>query len=906
MTEMHAKYHKVYVICASYFKTGGTEVLHQLVYHINRLGGNAYISYIKIQDGQELCNPAFQQYVGDHYIQESQIEDEKGNVVIIPEGYPEYHDRYVNASKILWWLSVDNFEGIYGFDSAKIESMWMKLRKTIDYHLVQSVYAEEYLRKKGVRVDHIHHLADYVNQLYLDNSAKISYTEREDIILYNPRKGKESTDSIINAGSGLCFVPIQGLSNEAVMELMGRAKIYMDFGNHPGKDRMPREAALCGCIVVTGRHGSAAYFADIAIPDKYRIDESETDTLSVIEILRDCLENYEARVRDFGYYRKRILSEKDEFIWDIERNFFEKTVEGQAPLELFRYDKIKAVIWDMDDTFWDGTLSEEDVSVSQANLELLRSLTDHGIINSISSKNDESSVIDKLKEYGVSEYFVFNNINWQQKGAQLVEKIHSMGLRSENVLFIDDNVRNLGEAKSESPFLMTATPEILPYIAEYLAVIPPDDLDHERLKQYRILEKKTEAGKHYESGIEFLRKSNIRISFNKNCLEELERISELIQRTNQLNYTKNRISAKEIERLITNDWNDCAYIRVWDKFGDYGIVGFYCYNTREQRMEHFLFSCRILGMGVEQYVYKKLGCPEFNVMQPVAVQLVSDGEIDWITEDKDREIVSDRKMSKRLRILLKGPCDMDAIAPYLSGGSLTSEFNYVNKNGVIVTGQNHSMHIYESAVFSKNEIRDILDTVPFLDQGDFKTRIFTGSYHVICYSLLQDLSAGLYRNKETGAYISFSSRNFPLTDPVYWDRFINKEIQGHNFNFSRGILKQFSEKWEFVGNTPIDLLLRNLDFICRNVPGNPLILLLLGSEKDYEGYNEEFEGLAEVYREVNPVIRQFAMDHERVRLVEAGEFIHSQEDYMDCINHFSRNVYYEMAGKICGYINELV
>nr|MCR5735844.1 DUF6492 family protein [Lachnospiraceae bacterium] len=62
----------------------------------------------------------------------------------------------------------------------------------------------------------------------------------------------------------------------------------------------------------------------------------------------------------------------------------------------------------------------------------------------------------------------------------------------------------------------------------------------------------------------------------------------------------------------------------------------------------------------------------------------------------------------------------------------------------------------------------------------------------------------------------------------------------------------------------------------------------------------------DIYREINPIMESFAADHDRIRVINPTMYIHSQDDFADCINHFSRNVYYEIAGKICEYINDVV
>ena len=73
---------------------------------------------------------------------------------------------------------------------------------------------------------------------------------------------------------------------------------------------------------------------------------------------------------------------------------------------MYQFEKIKLVIWDLDDTFWKGTISEEEVAVINENVESVKLLTDCGIINSICSKNDYDVAREKLTQLGVWEYFV--------------------------------------------------------------------------------------------------------------------------------------------------------------------------------------------------------------------------------------------------------------------------------------------------------------------------------------------------------------------------------------------------------------------------------------------------------------------------------------------------------------------
>ena len=111
---------------------------------------------------------------------------------------------------------------------------------------------------------------------------------------------------------------------------------------------------------------------------------------------------------------------------------------------------IKLIILDLNEIFWNGTLSEKSVVPNDEYIEVIEKLSYRGIINSICSKND---FVDIQKEFNkiiyedVLNFFVFNFIDWYPKGLRIKNIIDNMQLRVENVLFIDDNVGNLEEAK---------------------------------------------------------------------------------------------------------------------------------------------------------------------------------------------------------------------------------------------------------------------------------------------------------------------------------------------------------------------------------------------------------------------------------------------------------------------------
>ena len=180
--------------------------------------------------------------------------------------------------------------------------------------------------------------------------------------------------------------------------------------------------------------------------------------------------------------------------------------------------KIKLIIWDLDETFWKGTISEQKVAPQKQVCDLILMSSEKGIVNSICSKNDEKPCREKLEEWGVWDYFVFASINWQPKGQRIKNIISDMNLRAANVLFIDDNRLNLEEARYYCPEIMTASPDITDELFKSVAAMKGGDGNSERLNRYKVLEKKHRERNSMSSNEEFLRKSNIKLQINNDFI----------------------------------------------------------------------------------------------------------------------------------------------------------------------------------------------------------------------------------------------------------------------------------------------------------------------------------------------------------------------------------------------------
>ncbi|MBQ7921762.1 MAG: HAD-IIIC family phosphatase [Clostridia bacterium] len=573
---------------------------------------------------------------------------------------------------------------------------------------------------------------------------------------------------------------------------------------------------------------------------------------------------------------------------------------------MYQFDQIKLVIWDMDETFWLGTITEGEVRLPDAHKKLITDLADAGIICSVCSKNDLHPVMDKLSEYGVDDLFVFPSVNWEPKGNRVRQIIEDMQLRPVNVLFIDDNPSNLAEAEHCCPGIIAELPEIIPQLIRDVDACEKKDREHKRLKQYKVLEEKHTERTNYASNEEFLMQSGIQVEISQDCLAELERIHDLVLRSNQLNFTKIRSSADELKVLLSDLEVTSGYVRVADKFGDYGIVGFYA--MKDDRLIHFVFSCRTLGMGIEQYVYNILGRPELTINGEVISDLSNSELPEWINNDNTAETAEKMKIHdlKQHQVLIKGPCDLFQIYPYIADTELfDTEFTYASDNGLTIESTGHTTHIVESLRLTPEQKQRVLDEVPFTDKGMYSDNIYKLPYKVVFISILTDANLGVYRRKDTGERLAIMEYIHPLTDSANWNGIISGEYPHSGFTFTEEILRNFAEKYEFLGRNIPEQILENLQYVRKHLSKDCLLVIMLGGELYYE--KNTFEAYMDrhlVHREINALLRSWAETQDNVKLLDVNKYLTDQSSFYDHFNHYIKPVYYALAGEMVEIVNE--
>ncbi|SES16294.1 hypothetical protein [Pedobacter rhizosphaerae] len=315
----------IYIFCAPNFATGGPEALHQLGHQLIKMGINAKMYYYPIgSDNNDPVHPFYKKYQVPYV---TSVENAEANFLILPETSPEliFKKELSKINKVIWWLSVTNYYKMLApviRRTKRKPSYWIrKLYDPIEFaslekikemniaNIGHSYFSMDHLKKAGIHP--IGQISDYMNQQFFNRVNE--QVEKEDMIIYNPVKNGEFLQKIIKKTPELNWVALQGLTPEEVASTMNRAKLYVDFGYHPGKERMPREACIMRCCMIIGREGSAAFDEDMPILDKYRFEKVDDNIKDIVQMINICLENYNDEIKNFVSYREALYMEEQKF-----------------------------------------------------------------------------------------------------------------------------------------------------------------------------------------------------------------------------------------------------------------------------------------------------------------------------------------------------------------------------------------------------------------------------------------------------------------------------------------------------------------------------------------------------------------------------------------------------------------
>lgn len=572
-------------------------------------------------------------------------------------------------------------------------------------------------------------------------------------------------------------------------------------------------------------------------------------------------------------------------------------------MKLERLEPVRLVVWDLDNTFWQGILTEGGITFLPQHRQIVIELARRGIMSSICSKNDFEAVRDLLKEYRVWDYFVFPSINWESKGPRLKALIETAQLRPETVMLIDDNPMNRNEALFFVPGLRVADETITGGLLSDPLFRGKRDGKLRRLKQYKLLEtRRAEMAAAGGDNIEFLRSSNIRVSIQHNVEPQLDRVVELINRTNQLNFTKRRLPEDasghtEIARLLSMPDVQAGLVRVRDKYGDYGDIGFYAFRVFEngkKRLLHYCFSCRTLNMGIEEFVYQLIGRPELTIVGEVLSDPTTAETVDWIELDDGDDHGGENIPRARRPMFLRGGCDLALLEHYGRSASfeVQGEYNIV-RNGIGLR-LDHSLAVRYAIEGLPRGVDEAIYGLGYAPE-DFRSAVFSDP-RAGCWvlSLIPDQWVALYRHRHTGALIPFfAAAANGLANVCEFSEAQRREVSDNpHMHRAMDIL---AREFVYVGPTPEEIFKDNLRTILNNIPTGSDVFLVMN--KEYHGDSDVPAARALPAIRLNQWTREIAGQFENVHPLLVTDFIAGPSEIYDGV-HFRRMVYYRMFDHI--------
>lgn len=265
---------------------------------------------------------------------------------------------------------------------------------------------------------------------------------------------------------------------------------------------------------------------------------------------------------------------------------------------------VKCVVWDLDNTIWEGTLLEsENVTLKPKIKEIIAELDARGILHSIASKNNYQDAWKKLKEYELEQYFLYPEIHWNAKSYSVSNIQKNLNIGLDTMIFIDDLAFERDEVS-------TTHSEVQTFDAlDYLNLIYHDRLNPrfltEDAKRRRLMYvedmHRIKAEEKYKGPKEdFLTSLNMELGISEALEEDLRRAEELTVRTNQLNATGQTYSYEELFAFMQSDQYKLYVCELNDKYGSYGKIGLALVkiNKDNWHLKMLLMSCRVLSKSI--------------------------------------------------------------------------------------------------------------------------------------------------------------------------------------------------------------------------------------------------------------------------------------------------------------------
>lgn len=265
---------------------------------------------------------------------------------------------------------------------------------------------------------------------------------------------------------------------------------------------------------------------------------------------------------------------------------------------------VKCLVWDLDNTLWQGTLTEDvEVRIREEVRTAITTLDSRGILQSISSKNDYDEAWRRLEEFDLTQYFLLPKIGWGRKSDAIREIADQLQFAYETIAFLDDSSAERAEVayhlpqvrcyQAEDAGSLVTLPEFSP------AVVTTDSRRRREMYQATFL-RDAERTSFSGPDADFLRSLELVMNVERADQDSLSRLAELTARTSQMNATGVRYSENTLRELLDDPDHEVLVATMTDRFGPYGAIGMLLLQMYEHvwHLKLLVTSCRVISVGV--------------------------------------------------------------------------------------------------------------------------------------------------------------------------------------------------------------------------------------------------------------------------------------------------------------------
>ena len=288
----------------------------------------------------------------------------------------------------------------------------------------------------------------------------------------------------------------------------------------------------------------------------------------------------------------------------------------------------KALAIDLDNTLWGGVLGEDGLAGLEIGPEFpgnvhlriqreLLELKERGIALVLLSKNNATDVEEAFSSLANMilklDDFAVRKVNWEPKSENLRAAAAELSLGLDSFAFIDDSDYEREQMRQLNPQVL-----ILNHDSDPLGTLNTlwetdafDSLfvtneDRQRHHDYRVRQAR-EIGAYQDDLEGFLKSLEMAAVIEPVGPGNLDRVANLLAKTNQFNLTTRRHSRAEVARLAEAAGSIALVLRLRDKFGEQGIIALVIAVAEQEQqslmIDSLLVSCRALGRGVEHALW---------------------------------------------------------------------------------------------------------------------------------------------------------------------------------------------------------------------------------------------------------------------------------------------------------------